>query len=159
MKCVPSLSLALLLTVGLAVPLGAQATAIPYREGSVWNLTFVRVKPGMDDDYLNNLRVNWKRINDVARRQGLVRSYKVISATAANRDDWDLLLMVEYKNMAALDSLREKFEPIQEQIVGQQSEQRSRAIQRNQIREIIGGKLGRELILRDSVTGVRSRAP
>ena len=156
MPCARNLSVAVLLTAGMAVPAVAQGNTAPYTEGSVWDLTFVRVKPGMDDDYLNNLRVNWKRINDLAQRQGVVRSYKVISAGAANREDWDLMLMVEYKNMAAMDSLREKFEPIQRRIVGQESEQCTRALQRNQIREIIGGKLGRELILRDSANAGRA---
>jgi hypothetical protein len=104
----------------------------------------------MEDDYLNNLRANWKRTGDEAKRQGLVLSYKVISTPAANRDDWDLLLMVEFKNMAALDGLRQKYEPIMAKIIGPQTERRTRAVQRNEIREIVGGKLGRELILRDS---------
>jgi hypothetical protein len=156
MSCAHSLCLALLLTASVALSVEAQSSAAPYSEGSVWSLSFIRVKPGMDDDYLNNLRANWKRINDEAKRQGLVLSYKVISAPAANREDWDLLLMVEFKNMAALDGLRERLDPIQGRIVGQASEQRTRAQQRNEIREIIGGKLGREFILRDSVGAGRA---
>jgi hypothetical protein len=151
------LSLALLITAGITLSAEAQSSAAPYTEGSVWSLSFIRVKPGMDDDYLNNLRANWKRINDEAKRQGLVLSYKVISAAAANREDWDLLLMVEFKNMAALDGLRAKFDPIQGRMIGPDSEQRTRAQQRNEIREIIGGKLGREFILRDSAGAGASR--
>jgi hypothetical protein len=147
---------AVLLLAILASPAAAQQN-IPYTEGSVWTLGFIRVNAGMDDDYLNNLRANWKRINDEAKRQGLVLSYKVISAPAANRDDWDLLLMVEYKNMAALDGLRQKSEPIMAKLIGPQSERRTRAVQRNEIREIIGGKLGRELILRDSTVQQATR--
>jgi hypothetical protein len=145
-----------LLLAALAPATAAQQTA-PYTEGPVWDLGFIRVHPGMGDDYLNNLRANWKRINDEAKRQGLVLSYKVISAPAANRDDWDLLLMIEYKNMAALDGLRQKAEPIMAKIVGPQSERRSRAVQRNEIREIVGGKIGRELILRDSTVQQAAR--
>jgi hypothetical protein len=147
---------AVLLLAALAPVTAAQQTA-PYTEGPVWDLGFIRVNPGMEDDYLNNLRANWKRIGDEAKRQGLVLSYKVISTPAANRDDWDLLLMVEYKNMAALDGLRQKYEPIMAKLIGPQTERRSRAAQRNEIREIIGGKLGRELILRDSTVQQAAR--
>ncbi len=138
------------LLLGTLAPAAAAQQNVPYTEGTVWDLTFVRVNPGMEDDYLNNLRANWKRTGDEAKRQGLVLSHKVISTQAANRDDWGLLLMVEYKNMAALDGLRQKFEPIAAKLIGPQTERRTRAVQRNEIREIVGGKLGRELILRDS---------
>jgi hypothetical protein len=81
----------------------------------------------------------------------------VISTPAANRDDWDLLLMVEFKNMAALDGLRQKYEPIMAKLIGPQTERRTRAVQRSEIREIVGGKLGRELILRDSTVQQATR--
>jgi hypothetical protein len=145
------------LLLGTLAPATAAQQNVPYTEGSVWDLTFVRVNPGMEDDYLNNLRANWKRIGDEAKRQGLVLSHKVIFTPAANRDDWDLLLMVEYKNMAAFDGLRQKYEPIVAKLVGPQTERRTRAVQRNEIREIVGGKLGRELILRDSTVQQATR--
>jgi hypothetical protein len=147
---------AVLLLAALAPTTAAQQN-VPYTEGSVWDLSFIRVNPGLEDDYLNNLRANWKRIGDEAKRQGLVLSYKVISTPAANRDDWGLLLMVEYKNMAALDGLRQKYEPIMAKLIGPQTERRSRAVQRSEIREIVGGKLGRELILRDSTVQQATR--
>jgi len=145
------------LLLGTLAPATAAQQNIPYTEGSVWDLSFIRVAPGMEDDYLNNLRANWKRVGDEAKRQGLVLSYKVIATPAANRDDWGLLLMIEYKNMAAFDGLRQKFEPIAAKLIGSQTERRTRAVQRNEIREIIGNKLGRELILRDSTVQQATR--
>ena len=56
MSCAHSLSLALLLTAGVALSVEAQSSAAPYSEGSALSLSFIRVEPGMDDDYLNNLR-------------------------------------------------------------------------------------------------------
>jgi len=116
-----------------------------------------RVKPGRGDDYYNDLRASVKRQLDEAKRQGLVLSYKVISTDATNPDDWNLLLMVEYKNMAALDGLRAKLEPIASRTVGTQEERRDRAMKRNEMREVIGTKLGREIILRDSLPGQASK--
>jgi hypothetical protein len=60
------------LLLGTLAPATAAQQNIPYTEGSVWDLSFIRVNPGMEDDYLNNLRANWKRIGDEAKRQGLV---------------------------------------------------------------------------------------
>jgi len=152
----PSVFVFLVLTTAVTGPLTAQATRAPYTEGSVWNLQFIRVKPGMQDDYLNGVRATTKRLFDNAKRQGLVLSYHLISAPSATPQDWDLLFMVEYKNYAALDGLREKLEPIAAQAIGGESARRTLAGRRNEIREIVGTKLGRELILRDSTGAERT---
>jgi hypothetical protein len=120
-------------------------------------MSMSRVKSGRGDDYYNDLRASLKRQLDEAKSQGLVLSYKLISTDATNPSDWNMLLMVEYKNMAALDGLRAKMEPIASRIVGTQEERRNRAMKRNEIREVIGTKLGREIILRDSTTGQAAR--
>jgi hypothetical protein len=156
MSRAPLIALSLLLAGTAAAPLEAQATRAPYTEGSVWNLQFIRVKPGMQDDYLNGIRATTKRLFDNAKRQGLVLSYHIISAPSATPQDWDLLIMIEYKNYAALDGLREKVEPIAAQALGGESERRTLAGRRNEIREVVGTKLGRELILRDSTATGRT---
>jgi hypothetical protein len=146
-----------LILSSLVTPAVLSAQSFPYTEGSVWGISLNRVKPGRADDYYNDLRASLKRQLDEAKRQGLVLSYKVISTDATNPSDWNLLLMVEYKNMAALDGLRAKMEPIASRTVGTQEERRTRAMKRNEIREVIGTKLGRELILRDSLPGQASK--
>jgi len=51
-------SLALLvLIVGISV--FAQVNR-PFRNGSVWNIAFIRMKPGMETAYLNYLAGPWK---------------------------------------------------------------------------------------------------
>jgi hypothetical protein len=151
-----SLGALLVITATVAAPLWAQATRAPYTEGTVWNLQFIRVKPGLQDDYLNNIRATTKNLLDEAKRQGLILSYHYISAPAATPEDWDVLVMVEYKNYAALDGLREKVEPLAAKTIGGESNRRTRAGQRNEIREVVGTKFGRELILRDSTVAGRS---
>jgi hypothetical protein len=55
--------------------------------------------------------------------------------------------MVEHPNMAALDRTDALLRQISAQMAGGEEAQRAGVAQRAQIREIIGGKLGRELIL------------
>lgn len=114
-------------------------------------MSMARVKSGRGDDYYNDLHASLKRQLDEAKRQGLVLSYKLISTDATNPTDWNMLLMVEYKNVAALDGLREKMDPIASCTIGSRVERRDRAWERNEVREVIGTKLGREIILRDSI--------
>jgi hypothetical protein len=124
-----------------------QSTA-PYTEGGVWQITMVKIKPGMGDDYLKTLAKTFKATNDEAKKQGIITDYKILSGDAATQQDYDILLMVEYPNMAAMDGLRDKTEPIFDKIVGTEDQQRQLAVKRLEIREIIGGKLMREITLK-----------
>src|SRR2546423_7750227 len=90
----------------------------------------VKTKPGMGDDYLKTLAKTFKAANDEAKKQGIISDYKILSGDAATQQDFDLLLMVEYPNMAALDGLREKTEPIFDKIIGNEDQQRQIAVKR-----------------------------
>src|SRR5437870_10030302 len=104
-----------------------QSTA-PYTEGAVWQITMVKTKPGMSDDYLKALAKIFKSTNDEAKRQGIITDYKILAGDAATQQDYDILLMVEYLNMAALDGTRDKTGLIGCKMVGTGDEQRRRAL-------------------------------
>src|SRR5438132_4557909 len=125
----------------------AQSDA-PYTEGSVWNITMVKTKPGMDDQYLKGLAKTFKGNLDEAKKQKLILSYKILIGSAATPNDFNILLMVESKDMAALDNGREKFDPIAKKITGSVEEQEKTATKRLDIREIMGDKLMREVTLK-----------
>ena len=120
----------------------------PYTEGPVWTITMVKTKPGMDDDYLKTLAKIYRETNEEAKKQGLVMDYKILLGDASTPQDFNILLMEEYKNMAALDGLRSKLDPINAKIIGNEDVQRQGAIKRMEIREIMGGKLMREITLK-----------
>jgi len=125
----------------------AQSEA-PYTEGTVWNVTMVKVKPGLSDQYLKGLAKTFKGTLDEAKKQNLIMSYKILLGDAATPNDFNILLMVESKNMAALDNGREKFDPIAKKITGSVEEQEKTATKRLDIREIMGDKLMREVTLK-----------
>lgn len=87
------------------------------------------------------------------RRSRVSCSYKVLSTNASGPDDWDLLLMVEYKNWAAFDGIADKIEPIERKIVGDEDASRQLMTQRLEVRDIIGSKTAQELVLKGP-TGV-----
>ena len=125
----------------------AQSDA-PYTEGPVWTITMVKTKAGMTDDYLKTLAKIYKSTNDEMKKQGLIMDYKILIGNDATPQDFDILLMVEFKNMAAFDGLREKADPITDKILGNEDAQRQGAIKRMEIREIMGNKLMREVTLK-----------
>jgi hypothetical protein len=125
----------------------AQSDA-PYTEGPVWTVTMVKTKPGMSDDYLKTLAKIYKATNDEAKKQGIIMDYKILLGVAATPHDFDILLMQEFKSMAAFDGLRDKIDPINNKIIGNADMQRQGAVERMQIREIVGNKLMREITLK-----------
>lgn len=126
---------------------GAVAQERPYSQGTVWDVTYVKTEPGQFDAYMNDLRNNWRRTMEAAKAEGHVVSYRVISSERGNPQDWNLLLLVEYPNMAALDNSMAIMERISREVLQRNPQQQSEAtVQRGQLREILGGKLGRELI-------------
>jgi hypothetical protein len=125
----------------------AQSDA-PYTEGPVWTITMVKAKAGMTDEYLKGLAKTFKAALDEAKKQDLVMDYKILLGPAATPRDFDILLMVESKNMAALDGLREKTDPIARKIQGTPDQQLATQTKRLEIREIIGTKNMREITLK-----------
>jgi hypothetical protein len=125
----------------------AQSDA-PYTEGPVWQITMVKAKYGMGDEYLKGLAKTFKGTLDEAKKQDLIMDYKILLGGAATPQDFDILLMVESKNMAALDNAREKFDPIARKVEGTLDQQRATATKRLEIREIMGSKLMREITLK-----------
>src|SRR5882762_90838 len=135
------------LSLSIVSVCSAQSDA-PYTEGPVWNITMVKAKPGMGDDYLKGLAKTFKGTLEEAKKQNLILDYKILLGNAATPQDFDILLMVESKNMAALDNAREKFDPIARKIEGNPDEQRATATKRLEIREIMGSKNMREITLK-----------
>ena len=135
------------LSLGIASLSSAQSDA-PYTEGPVWNITMVKVKPGMGDEYLKGLAKTLKGTLEEAKKQNLVLDYKILLGSAATPQDFDILIMVESKNMAAQDNAREKFDPITRKVVGTTDQQQAIQVKRLDIREIMGTKLMREITLK-----------
>src|SRR6266487_1046765 len=131
-----------------SAPSTAAATGAPYTEHSVWDITLVKTKAGLDDDYLRSIAQTFKGTMEEEKKQGVIMDYKVLIGDAADRNDFNILLMVAYKNMAAFDGLREKTDPIMSKVMGSEDARRQLAVKRLDVREILGTKTMREVTLK-----------
>lgn len=138
----------LLLAALLLWPVDGRAQDRPYEEGSVWDVSYVKTTPGHYNDYLRDLQAGWKKVNDAAMERGYITSYKILSAQRSHPGDWDLMLLIEYPNMAALDDADEKYDPLIAEIFGDVDDADQATVVRSQLREILGGKLAREITLK-----------
>ncbi|HET7097756.1 MAG TPA: hypothetical protein VFJ68_10225 [Casimicrobiaceae bacterium] len=133
------------LSVGSVTAYGQEK---PYTEGSIWFITMIRVKPGMLDVYMRDVLPLRKKINEEAKKQGLILSDRVFSGSASGRDDFDVMFMTEYKNWAALDGISAKYEAIESRIIGSEERQIQLMSKRAEIREILGEKAMQELTIK-----------
>ncbi len=132
------------LSVGLS--LYAQVKR-PYRNGSVWDVTFVRMKPGMESSYLTYLTNDWKREQEALKSAGLILSYKVLSTESHGPADWNLMLLTEYKDLTSMEAGEQKAEGIALSTVGGEQKMQQGYKERLDIREIVGDRLAREIVL------------
>jgi len=139
----------LLLLILLLLPIQESLSQeLPYTEGTVWSITFIRTKSGMTNEYFRHFASNLRGEYEEAKKQGLILSYKLLFGNAANKDDWNLLLMTEYKNMAAFDGVEGKWETINSKIIGTLEQQNAGYTKRSEMRETFGTKIVREIILK-----------
>ena len=130
----------------LGVSVFAQVSR-PYRNGSVWSIGFIRMKPGMETAYLNYVATDWKRDQEALKKDGLILSYKVLQTEAHGATDWNLMLLTEYKDMATLEANEAKEDALYQRTIGNDEKQRQGYRERLEIREVMAGRLAREIIL------------
>ena len=71
---------------------------------SVYVISTIDLEPNVDAQYLNQMRRTWGNNMDVFVSEGLVEEYHIFQSVNQYDGDFDLLLMVKYKNLAMFDS-------------------------------------------------------
>src|SRR5262245_21647677 len=120
----------------------------PYNEGPIWTLTMIKTKTGLADEYLKQITKSVKPVYDEEKKQKIILDYKILNGDASGPQDFNILILVEYPNWAALDNLRDKMDPIVEKVMGTEEQRLTTATKRLDIREILGTKTMREITLK-----------
>jgi len=140
-------ALAALLTFGITLGV-AHAEDRPYTEGPVLNVAAIRTEPGMFEEYMKYLAGPYKQLMEDQKKAGIILGYNVYLATPKSLDEPDLYLVTVYKNMAALDGLNAKTDPITEKIYGAMDKQTAATVQRGKLRTLLGDEYLRELVIK-----------
>jgi len=136
--------------LGLCLLLGVSLYAQmerPTHNGTVWELSFIHVKPGMDSAYNKYLASDWKKEQEALKSAGVILSYKVIGTEAHSPNDWDLMLMVEFKDLATLEANQDKADALLQKMFGGDEKVMQGYKERSDIQEVVGTRLAREVIL------------
>jgi hypothetical protein len=119
----------------------------PYRNGSVWDIGFIRMKPGMESAYLDYIATDWKKHQEELKKDGQILSYKVLTTESHGSNDWNIMLLTEYKDMATMEANEAKQDALYQRVIGNDDKQRQGYRERLEVREIMGGRLAREMVL------------
>lgn len=138
--------LLVLVVLSLSVVAFSQVSR-PYRNGSVWSIGFIRMKPGMDTAYLNYIAGDWKREQEALKKDGQIISYKVLQTESHGAGDFNLMLLTEYKDLATYEKNLDKADALLQTVIGDDNKQRQGYRDRLEIREVLADRLAREIVL------------
>ena len=110
----------------------------PYSEGPVVNVSRIRTADGHFEDYMKFISTTWRQEQELAKKAGDVLSYEVLAVEPRAPDDPDLILVVYFKNWAALDGSIAKGDAIAKAVSGSVSAADKGVADRASIRRVLG---------------------
>jgi hypothetical protein len=119
-----------------------------YSEGPIVNISRIRTVDGKFDDYMKWLDTTWKQEQEAAKKAGYIVGYEVLSIEPRGPDDPDLLLMITYKNWAALDGALAKGDAIAKEFEGSVAAASQAQFDRAKIRRVLGSATTQVLVLK-----------
>ena len=118
-----------------------------YTDGPVTDVAYIRVEYGRFEEYVDWLNSTWKPTMEAMKKAGLIIDYKIFTATPKSPDQPNIIRMITYKNMAALDRGIE-LEAVAKKVIGSTEVQNKARVGRNEYRKILRREYVRELILK-----------
>src|ERR1700730_7960368 len=143
------LSVAITLTmVLLAIPVVGQIYRY-YRPGSIWTVTTIRIRSGMDPAYLQYLDGAFKKDSDAAVQAKYMKSYKILRSIDDDENSWNMLILREYDSLASMEANEEKADVLSRQVLGEDDTKQMQGYEnRAKTRQVLATKTMRELILK-----------
>lgn len=135
---------AVLACAGLAQ---AQAQSAPrvVENGPVWTIAYIETKPAMFNDYMAYLAGPYRALQEAAKRRGEVLDYKVLQVNSPRDGEANLILMVQFRNMAVFDRSLAEGERDNAAVFGSLAQSQQSQVRREDMRRQRGSVTVREL--------------
>ncbi|MEP7100637.1 MAG: hypothetical protein ABI781_09020 [Burkholderiales bacterium] len=138
--------LALALSVVACGPALAQDAS--FKPGTVWNFSYIKVEPGQMNRYMDYLAGDWKKLNELGKREGYVVSYHVLAVNSARAGEPDLILAVESKDYYSNAEQLAQQKKVEALLAADQRKMEAQSMDRTPMRKFIGGMELQELVLK-----------
>lgn len=86
----------------------AQDEPDSFKDGSVYRVTMVRTDANSQQQYLEQLSKVYLPVMEAAKKEGLIKSYMVLTGAFSNAQDFDVMMLTEFENLAAMDESPER---------------------------------------------------
>ena len=88
-----------------------------YEEGPVWQIMTFRTAPGKTEVHLKNIATVWEHQLKLAVKKGVLIDYKVLTKWSSSPDDWNIMVIEIFPNMASYDTFWEDWAAIDAETV------------------------------------------
>ena len=88
-----------------------------YDEGPVWQIMTFRTGPGRTEMYLRNIATVWEHQLKLAVEKEVLLDYKVLTKWSASPDDWNVMVIEIFPNMASYDTFWEDWAEVDSETV------------------------------------------
>ena len=96
-------SATLFLSLFAAIPAQGQVHKY-YTPGTIWTVTLIRIKPGMDQAYQAYLDAAFKKEEDALVKAGYMKSYKILKSADSDASSWNMIILREYTSLASMEA-------------------------------------------------------
>jgi hypothetical protein len=95
----------------------AQVALDTYEEGPVWQIMTFRTAPGKTELHLKNIATAWEHQLKLAVEREVLVDYKVLTKWSSSPDDWNIMVIEIFPNMASYDTFWEDWAAIDAETV------------------------------------------
>ncbi len=88
-----------------------------YEEGPVWQIMTFRTAPGKTEMHLKNIATAWEHQLKLAVKKNVLVDYKVLTKWSSSPDDWNIMVIEIFPNMASYDAFWEYWAAIDAETV------------------------------------------
>lgn len=146
----PHSVLALFLLLLALFPSAAHAQE-HYTLGPIQRIILLDIKPGQGSGFWTDLRQNVRPLYDEYKRQGLIQDYSfTLKTTAEGPQDWDVAIVLTFKNWAALDTFATRGDSVSMRYYGSYGKRSEMGAKRSESGTTVSSFLVRGLTLRES---------
>jgi hypothetical protein len=82
------------------------------KNACVWGFTYLKATPNNQKKLREFLYKNWFAIDQIAVEKGLLKEYHLFENQEPDQVEWDILIVVKYKDEKGYDGIQTEFEEI-----------------------------------------------
>ena len=119
-----------------------------YTPGTVWNFSYIQTEPGQYEKYMDWLAGNWRKINEMQKKEGVLVSYHILSVNNPRNGEPDIVLALEFKDYIPTAQQLEMQKKVEALLASDTHKEDAASGERKSMRKLMGSMELQELKLK-----------